>query len=120
MYWFAHSRDNASASCGRVCVCLLLVFFLLYNPFGALRSSASGLNVGHPASHRATVGASELQHFSFVDGQDPLSIYDSAAVATFMFCPDVSARSLQCLPQVLSPQQQFFGSSLWFRPPPTH
>jgi hypothetical protein len=119
MHSFADSRDNASASNRRVCVCLLLVFFLLYNPFAASRSTANILNVGHPASHRATVGASELQHFSFADGQDRLSVHDNAAVATLMYLPNVSVRSLQCLAQVLSPQQQFFGSSLWFRPPPT-
>jgi hypothetical protein len=119
MHLFADSRDNASASNRRVCVCFLLVFFLLYNPFAASRSSANILNVGHPASHRATVGASELQHFSFADGQERLSVHDNAAVATLMYLPNVSVRSLQCLAQVLSPQQQFFGSSLWFRPPPT-
>jgi hypothetical protein len=40
-------------------------------------------------------------------------------VATSMYFPVISVRALQCLAQVLSPQQQFFGSSLWFRPPPT-
>jgi hypothetical protein len=119
MYLFAQSHDNPATVRWRAWVCLLLVFFLLYNPFAASRSSASGLNVCHPASNRATVGASELQHFSFADGHDLLSIHENAAVATFTFSPETTARSLQCLPQVLSPQQQFFGSSLWFRPPPT-
>ncbi len=119
MYSFAYSHDKTATLRWRACVCLLLVFFLLYNPFAASRSSASGLNVGHPASHRATVGASELQHFSFADGQDRLSVYDSAAAATFTFSPAVFARSLRCVAQVLSPKQQFFGAGLWFRPPPT-
>jgi len=119
MYPFAYSHENAAAPRWRAWICLLLVFFLLYNPFAASQSSVSGLNVGHPASNRATVGASELQHFSFADGQDRLSVHDADAVATLMHFPDVSARSLHCLAQVLSPRQQFFGSSLWFRPPPT-
>jgi hypothetical protein len=117
MYSFASSDENVTLR-WRAWACLLLAFFLLYNPFAASLSSASGLNVCHPASNRATVGASELQHFSFADGQDRLSIHDIAAVVTFTFSPDVSALSSPCLAQVLSPQQQFFGSSLWFRPPP--
>jgi hypothetical protein len=118
MYWFAYSHDHAAIPRWRTWVCVLLVFFLLNNPFAAFRSPISDLNVCHPASNRATVGASELQHFSFAGGQDRLSIHDNATVATFAFSPDLSALSFQCLAQVLSPQQQFFGSSLWFRPPP--
>jgi hypothetical protein len=118
MYSFASNDDKAATLRWRAWTCLLLAFFLLYNPFAASLSPVSGLNVCHPASNRATVGASELQHFSFADGQDRLSVHDTAAVLTFTFSPDVSARSFPRLAQVLSPQQQFFGSSLWFRPPP--
>jgi hypothetical protein len=118
MYSFAYNQGHAAAPRWRGWACLYLVFFLLYNPFAATLSSGSGLNVRHPASNRATVGASELQHFSLSDGRDPLATHDSAAVGTFALFSEVSAQPLERSPQVSSPQQQFFGSSLWFRPPP--
>jgi len=51
-------------------VCLLLVLLLLYNPFLMAPGSDGGLNVRHPASNRATVGSSELQHFTSAARQD--------------------------------------------------
>jgi len=43
-------------------VCLVLATLLLFNPFFAAPRSGHNLEVCHPASHRATVGASEMQH----------------------------------------------------------
>jgi len=40
-------------------VCLVLVAVLLYNPFFATPRSGNGLEVCHPASHRATVGVAD-------------------------------------------------------------
>src|SRR5271166_2433709 len=45
-------------------VCILLIGLILYNPFLGLIHSPAGLSVDHPPRNRATVGASELQHFS--------------------------------------------------------
>jgi hypothetical protein len=118
MYSFAHHPEQAAVPHWRGWACLFLVFFLLYNPFAASLSSGCALNVCHPASNRATVGASELQNFSLAGGQDPLSTRDSATVGTFALFSETTARAFERAPQVTSPQQQFFGSSLWFRPPP--
>jgi hypothetical protein len=118
MHSFAYSRDNAATLRWRAWVCLLLVFFLLYNPFAASLSSGSALNVCHPASNRATVGASELQNFSLANARDALSTRDNATVGTVALFSEATARAFERTPQVTSPQQQFFGSSLWFRPPP--
>jgi hypothetical protein len=102
----------------RAWVCFFLALFLLYNPFMAATSSPGGLNVRHPASNRATVGASELQHFSPADGLDKLSTPAAPAVLPFVSFPEVSSRLFDLFPQVVTPPQQFFGSGLWFRPPP--
>jgi hypothetical protein len=102
----------------RAWVCFCLALFLLYNPYLAAPSSAGSLNVRHPASNRATVGASELQHFSPADGRDKLLAHATDAVEPLASLPKVSSQAFEFLPQVVSPTQQFFGSSLWFRPPP--
>jgi len=99
-------------------VSFCLALFLLYNPFLAAPFSTNGLNVRHPASNRATVGSSELQHFSPAEGQDPLSTHATAAVEALASFSETSSHAVALFPQVVSPSQQFFGSSLWFRPPP--
>ncbi len=99
-------------------VCLCLALFLFYNPYLVAPSSAGGLNIRHPASHRATVGASELQSFSPADGRDELSTHAVSAVLPLALSIEVSSQVFKLLTQVVSPPQQFFGSSLWFRPPP--
>ena len=101
-----------------VWVSFFLALFLLYNPYMAAPSSAGGLNVRRPASNRATVGVSELQHFSPTDGQDKLSTYATVAVEPRASFPEVSSQAFELFPQVDSPRQQFFGSGLRFRPPP--
>src|SRR5271163_3675702 len=54
-------------------ICLLLVALIIYNPYLAGAESGAGLCVRHSASNRATVGASELQHFSPIDGRSILA-----------------------------------------------
>jgi hypothetical protein len=99
-------------------MCFCLALFLLYNPFMAATSSPGGLNVRHPASNRATVGASELQHFSPADGRDKLSAPAAAAVPPFASFSEVPSQAFELFPQAVIPPQQFFVSNLWFRPPP--
>jgi len=115
---FIHAAERSALPRWQSLVCFCLALFLLYNPYMAALGSTNGLNVRHPASNRATVGSSELQHFSPADGKDKLSIAAIASVEPFAFSPDVSSQAFELLPQVVSPAQQFFGSSLWFRPPP--
>jgi len=100
-------------------ICFFLAFFLLYNPFQAVPGGSRALDVCHPASNRATVGASELQHFSPAAGWDSLRTIDLAEQEAPMSLPVVAAETAQAVPPSVAPQQQFFGSGLWFRPPPT-
>jgi hypothetical protein len=118
MYPSTHSRERCAVPRWRSWICFCLALFLLYNPYLAASSSTYGLNVRHPASNRATVGASELQHFSPAEGQDQLSTHATAAVEPLASFSQASSHAFALFPQVVSPSQQFFGSSLWFRPPP--
>ena len=115
---FTQSIERLAAPRWRVWACFCLVLSLLYNPYMAAPSLLGGLNVRHPASNRATVGASELQHFAAADGQDKLSAHAAPAIEALALFPEVSSYAFELFPQVVSPPQQFFGSSLWFRPPP--
>jgi len=90
---------------------------LLYNPFFAVPHSGSGLEIGHRASHRATVGASELQHFSPIDGWGAPAM-DAGAVVVVLPLTELSAQFFLTLLPIPRFSQQFFGSGLWFRPPP--
>jgi|SRR5579864_945741 len=119
-------RMNSSSHCpGRIValrqcrwVCLVLATLLLYNPFIATPRSGHSLEVCHPASHRATVGASELQHFSPADGWGLLPAVDATEAEVVLPLPDPSAPSFLVSPFIPLPTQQFLGPGLWFRPPP--
>ncbi|HWY05976.1 MAG TPA: hypothetical protein VNY24_03900, partial [Candidatus Acidoferrales bacterium] len=50
-------------------ICLLLAALILYNPFAALCYSHGPIEVHTLQRNRATVGASELQHFSPVQDE---------------------------------------------------
>jgi hypothetical protein len=115
---FLQNLDLGIASYLRRSICVLLALFMLYNPFAASLNSAGALNVRHPASNRATVGASELQHFSFANGRDSLSTHDSVVVKAFVSSSELPTQSFKDIPQVTSLPLQILGSSLWFRPPP--
>ena len=115
---FIHAAERSAVPRWQSLVCFCLALFLLYNPYMAASVSTNGLNVRHPASNRATVGASELQHFSPANGKDKLSTTAIVSVEPFFSFPDLSSQAIEFFPQVVSPAQQFFGSSLWFRPPP--
>jgi len=98
---------------------VLIVGFLLYNPFLALLHSPGGLSVQHQARNRATVGAAEMQHFS------PVSSEFAADTLPEERCGDILAASDGRESYLLSDlswdvvSTPEFSSNLWFRPPPT-
>jgi hypothetical protein len=101
-----------------IVVCLSLAVLFLYNPYLAVTPSSSVLNVHHSLSYRATVGSSELQHFSPTDARkifalsiaSVLSWLDSPAKPIVSRVTEVSAHPA-CAFEVVC-------SDLWFRPPP--
>jgi hypothetical protein len=113
-----HTPERTLKPRWRSWICFCLALFLLYNPYMAAPGSTGGLSFCQPASNRATIGASELQHFSPADGKDKLSTPAIAPAKSFLSLLALSSQTFELPLQVVSPAQQFFGSSLWFRPPP--
>lgn len=99
-------------------VCLLLVLSFLYNPFLSRAASGEGLRVRHCASHRATVGASELQQLAPMGDESTQLVTDFVVAEVFVAVPELnSGFLLPCPKQPVAPQR-VFCSNLWFRPPP--
>jgi hypothetical protein len=99
-------------------LCLLLAFLFLYNPYLSAPGSADGLVVQHPASHRATVGSSELERYSPTGNQSTHVFVLFFFANFFSFPADAASQSLPIeRPELLLPQQ-ILCASLWFRPPP--
>jgi hypothetical protein len=114
------TSPRRSVAIWQVAVCFLVAALFLYNPFLICQHESSNLAVCHPASHRATVGSSELEQFPHRDGGivAPLPDLDAAQLAI-----DLTV-AISPTPQHtvdheadMSPQTGF-SSSLWFRPPP--
>jgi hypothetical protein len=103
----------------RALLCLLLAGLFLYNPFLGMAHTSGDPSVCHPARHRATVGAGELEHFAQPNGIAIPSPDVYLAPASIDILPAVTARghSNVVYAIVVSPQAGF-SSSLWFRPPP--
>lgn len=100
-------------------VCVLIVGFLLYNPFFALLHSPGGLTVQHQARNRATVGAGEMQHFSPVSNELAAGILPEERCSEILAAAGGQESHLASDLRrdfVLTPE---FSSNLWFRPPPT-
>ena len=115
----SHSRGTSVDFRQYRWVCLVLATLLLYNPFFAVPHSGNVLEFGHRASHRATVGASELQHFSPIDGWGPLTAIDTGRATVVLPLPEPSAQFFVALLLVPHLSQELFGPGLWFRPPPS-
>lgn len=102
----------------RVCVCVLLVVLVIYNPFSALSGFSGNLSYDQLARNRASIGAGELQQFSPVSNPELQTV------------PDVDLRGEE-LPRSaperpLSRDQQDVTAlepavlaGVWFRPPPS-
>lgn len=104
-----------------VSVCLTLAILFLYNPYVTLASSPSGkLTVQHALSYRATVGSSELQHFSPPNARKffatPLAIATTWLESPVNF---IVGRAAEVSTQHLC-AYQLVCADLWFRPPPAN
>lgn len=99
-------------------VCVVLATLLLYNPFSTALRSGHSLQVRHPVSHRASVGASELEHFAPADGWGSLPAMDTAEAEVALLLPALPDEFFFVSTPALLPPQQFFGPGQWFRPPP--
>lgn len=115
----AISSRGKYLSPGQALLCFVLAGLLLYNPFVGLLSSSDGLSYDHLARNRATVGASELQHFSPVsnsaDAQTELDVDTPATGLLHVVCEEWLHADLQ---EAHPPQAEFFAE-FWNKPPPS-
>jgi hypothetical protein len=100
-------------------VCLLLVGFLLYNPFLALIHSSQGLSVHHLTRNRATVGAGELQNFSLASKVAPVDIFSDECIRELVVMQAETEFPLATDHTPIRAIFQEFSSNLFFRPPPS-
>ena len=116
---YAATRDRGDSSKWQMALCLLLVALVLYNPYLAAPESSANICFRHAPSNRATVGASELQHFKSANSR---SVLGSSAVAVFQYFGDPATRASQSheyASEAVSFLVQLLSASLWFRPPPS-
>jgi hypothetical protein len=101
----------------QVCVSALLIGLILYNPFLALSNPTDGLAYQMMARHRATVGASELEHFSPVQTEigQPQATIGETPCEPVVAGKECAARVIQ---QEVVRRQPELIASIWFRPPP--
>jgi hypothetical protein len=104
----------------RACISVLLIVLIFYNPFAALSGSSGHLSFDKLARHRATVGASEMQHFSPVshshghaDLEADVEVKDTGPTGAI---PKYQAGRDQ---EELLPPEQALLAGVWFRPPPS-
>jgi hypothetical protein len=116
--------SSYNSSTGRrywqICISALLIALVLYNPFLVLTSHTDGPELHRLASHRATVGASEMEHFTPVHAE---KVELEAAVeeigAASLIAEKNDAPNPDFLQEEALPPQTELITSTWFRPPPT-
>ncbi len=101
-------------------VCVLLAFLLLYNPFVLLFHSHSESSVHSLARNRATIGSSELQHYSPVSSASILAALLLQVVGIL-----VAIQKTEVFPEIAAVHSDSilgdqYNPSLYFRPPPSY
>jgi len=99
-------------------ICVLLALLTLYNPFLALNHSHASFSVHEQARHRATVGASELQHLGSVQSQNPQEAVNVQEYRLEFAAPTAESGTQGLEPDVEVPQPDSI-SRVWSRPPPS-
>jgi hypothetical protein len=110
-------RHSNQAHRLNVWVCVLLAALILYNPFAALWYSHGPVEVHTLQRNRATVGASELQHFSPVQDDTKQADLNSEASREEVAVPAGSYVARGFEREVEVPQSDIV-SRVWSRPPP--
>ena len=98
-------------------MCVLLAALILYNPFAALCFSHGTIEVHTLQRNRASVGASELQHFSPVQDDIPQADVDLEANREELAAPAGTFVARGFEREVELPQSDIV-STVWSRPPP--
>jgi hypothetical protein len=114
---------NITEAAGRwtvwhVCVSVILIGLVLYNPFFVLASHSDGLAYQTLACHRATVGASEMQHYAPVQEKGAQSEVTVEEIFP-EFVVEHEEYPAPVFQEEALPQRPELIASFWFRPPPT-
>jgi hypothetical protein len=120
MFSMKKKRACAVVPTWRILLSLVLAVLFLYNPYQLPPGSTGELNVRHRASYRATVGSSELQHFTATAKKDRTTARYSAIFDLFHSLSGQADELLLCPSRDLAIPQLVLFASLWFRPPPAH
>jgi hypothetical protein len=100
-----------------VWICVLLAALILYNPFAALGFSHGPVEVHTLQRNRASVGASELQHFSPVQDDTKQADVNLETSREEVAAPAGSYVARGFEREVEVPQSDIV-SKVWSRPPP--
>lgn len=102
----------------RAILCLVLIAFLLYNPFFTILSSSLDLSVRHPLSYRASVASSELRRCTLAT-EKPL--IPALVAVVFLLAGMALSRDIGLIQPSDSrvPASTSASDGIWFRPPPT-
>jgi hypothetical protein len=101
----------------RMFVAAMLIGLVLYNPFLALVNHSGGFTYQALARNRATVGASEMQHFTPI--QKDAAPFEATVerICAELVVEKTDFPSPIFQPEIL-PQRPELTNSVWFRPPP--
>jgi hypothetical protein len=102
----------------RVLLSLLLVISFLYNPYVRAQANSGELNLRHPFSNRATVGASELEKYASTASETGHAVIAVCFLLAIWAAVGPSVRFV--VPganEQIQPQATLSGN-VWFRPPP--
>jgi hypothetical protein len=110
-------RHSNQAHRLNVWVCVLLAALILYNPFAALCYSHDTIEVHTLQRNRATVGSSELQHFSPVQDDSKQADVSLQASREEVAVPAGSYVARGFEREVEAPQSDIV-CKVWSRPPP--
>jgi len=103
----------------RVCICVLLIGLVLYNPFVALGKTSASLSYDRLARNRATVGSAELQNFSPAPDPNMQPPDVHADVPQIEPAVILQAHEPGMEPQEVLPAEPELLAGVWFRPPPS-
>jgi hypothetical protein len=99
-------------------ICFALIILLIHNPYLVAPAMAGGLHVSHLPSYRATIAASELQHFTPSPAQHAVIVQAGPRSSDLDPLQPDGRQPRFTSSQVVSRPQRFLSADLWFRPPP--
>ena len=102
----------------QVCLSVLLILLVLYNPFSALAGYCGSPSYDKLACNRASIGSSELQHFSPVSNPGLHSDLDVVLLSAELLRSSQETEPGKDQREEI-PSEPAKLAGVWFRPPPS-